>query len=247
MAPVARRGPGALLLAGAAALALYNLPASFVSGNSPALPRAGSAALSTCRSPAVDRSAGAIVQAPGDIKNGLKLIIDGQPYQILSFMSKKLGKGVGITKCKVRHLITGATVDKNLQSGTKCDAIDTEWKDATYSYYSEDSNRYVFMDLETFEEMELPGEALDGNEDWLTDGITVDIETYNDDSKVHYINFRFKGDIIAEVVKASDSNRQDGDQQVELDNGAIKSAPGYIKVGDKVLIDAKNFNIKKRV
>lgn len=239
MARVARRTQGALVLLAAGAVLALHAGQAFVSGGRAALPRAGQAV--DTRAAGVQRF-GSIVQVPGDVKNGLKLLIDGNPFQIMSFASKKLGKGVGITKCKVRHLITGATVEKTLQSGQKLDSIETSWAGATYSYYDEDNNFYVFMDGETFEEMMLPKDALGGSEEWLTDGIEVDIEKYEDT----FINFRFKGDIVVEVVQTTDTGREDGDQQVVLANGVTRSAPKYIKQGDMVVIDPVNFNIKKR-
>lgn len=238
MARFGRRSRGALLLA-LGAVAAFRAGQSFVSGSPATLPRAGQA---DSRQLDVQRLGG-ILQVPGDIKNGKTILLDGQPWVIKSFQSKKIGKGVAITKCQVKNILTGAMVEKALKSGQKVEEVETVWSDATYSYYSEDTSNYVFMDTETFEESMLPQALLGDSSEWLTDGVLVEVEKYED----RYINFRFKGDIIIEVVSTTDTSREDGDQQVVLANGVTKAAPGYIKQGDMVLIDPNTFAIKKRV
>eukprot|EP00416_Gambierdiscus_australes_P035700 CAMPEP_0171101994 /NCGR_PEP_ID=MMETSP0766_2-20121228/56530_1 /TAXON_ID=439317 /ORGANISM="Gambierdiscus australes, Strain CAWD 149" /LENGTH=215 /DNA_ID=CAMNT_0011562167 /DNA_START=122 /DNA_END=769 /DNA_ORIENTATION=+ len=191
---------------------------------------------------AVQRRAN-MIQIPGGIKNGLKLLIDGDPVQVQSFLSKKQGKGVAITKTKVRNLLTGATVEKTLQSGSKYEVIETEWRKATYSYFNEDANAYMFMDDLTFEEVEMSADVLGDAAEWLTDGVEVDLEMYDD----KFVQFQFRKDLVLEVETVIDSGREDGQKQVILANGIKKMGANYLKVGDMVQIHPTSFEIIKRV
>jgi len=186
---------------------------------------------------------GTMISIPGDIKNGIKMDIDGTPYQVVSFLSKKVGKGVAITKAKVMDLYTGAIIEKSLQSGSKYEAIDTEWVDATYSYYDEGNSQYMFMNSETYEEIPLAASVLGDSGEWLVEGNEVELESYSGTT----IKFRFKGELILDVKEILDTGRSDGSVQAVLSNGVTKQGPGYLKVGDKVLIDQDTFAIKKRL
>jgi len=186
---------------------------------------------------------GTMISIPGDIKNGIKMDIDGTPYQVVSFLSKKVGKGVAITKAKVMDLYTGAIIEKSLQSGSKYEAIDTEWVDATYSYYDEGNSQYMFMNSETYEEIPLAASILGDSGEWLVEGNEVELESYAGTT----IKFRFKGELILDIKEVVDTGRSDGSVQAVLSNGVTKQGPSYLKVGDKVLIDQDTFAIKKRL
>jgi len=236
-----------LLATAVAALRGLALPAwllpSALAGGSPRAMRGPASVPSSERGAAVIRRGGNIAQVPGDIKNGLKILIDGAPCLVESFISKKVGKGIAVTKAKVVNLLNGATVDKTLQSGQKYEVVDTMWRDATYSYFNEDTRVYNFMDAETFDEIEIPEGVIGKAADWLSDGQLVDVESYEG----QFLTFRFKGDITAEVTSIEERGRNDGQNMITLANGLTQAGPGYIKKGDTVLINPKDFSISKRL
>jgi len=112
------------------------------------------------------------------------------------------------------------------------ETIDTEWVDATYSYYNDAERNYVFMDTETFEEIELSSSVVGKAGEWLGDGQLVDVESF--DGK--WLTFRFKGEITAEVTGVEERGRNDGQNMITTANGITQAGPGYIKVGDTVLL-----------
>lgn len=59
----------------------------------------------------------AIIEVPGGLKNGVKIVMDEMPFMLLQHQSKKQGKGVAITKVKVKNMLTGAIVEKTCLSG----------------------------------------------------------------------------------------------------------------------------------
>jgi len=160
---------------------------------------------------------------------------------VQEYQAKKLGKGVAICKTKMKNLLNGNMVTESLNSGTKYEIFDTDWKTGTYSYHDEATDEYAVMDMETFEEFRIPGSVVGEAGQWIAEGCEIDFEVY--EGKI--ISTKTKGDIVMEIaeIKSDNGGR---DIQVLLSNGVTRSAPNYLKVGDKVLLN-KNFEIAKRV
>merc|ERR1719362_2153088 len=102
---------------------------------------------------------------------------------------------------------------------------------------------FMFMDTETFETSELSGESVGQAGDFLTDGLMVDIEFF--DGKP--LNLRLKENLTAKIADVLNTGRKDGEAMVTLENGVKKQGPGYLKVGDTVIINKETFKIDKRV
>eukprot|EP00930_Biecheleria_cincta_P006588 TRINITY_DN107622_c0_g1_i1.p1 TRINITY_DN107622_c0_g1~~TRINITY_DN107622_c0_g1_i1.p1 ORF type:complete len:236 (+),score=52.91 TRINITY_DN107622_c0_g1_i1:66-773(+) len=185
----------------------------------------------------------AMITVPGDMKNGLRIVVNGVPMIVQEFLAKKQGKGVAICKTKLKNLINGATVTESLSSGSRYEVFETDWKVGTYSYRDEDADDYVLMDMETFEEFRIPGGIIGELGQWLVEGMQLDFELY--DGRV--VNTQMNSDIIMEIADVKSSKDNGRDCQVVLSNGVTRTGPSYLKAGDKVLLDKVNFQISKRV
>ena len=97
-----------------------------------------------------------------DLKKGLKIEIDGDPYVITDFQFVKPGKGQALYRCKIKNILTGATQDKTYRSVEKIGKPDL--MDQTMSYSYKDAENYVFMNDETFEQLEISTELLGINQ-----------------------------------------------------------------------------------
>eukprot|EP00929_Paragymnodinium_shiwhaense_P067860 TRINITY_DN34102_c0_g1_i1.p1 TRINITY_DN34102_c0_g1~~TRINITY_DN34102_c0_g1_i1.p1 ORF type:complete len:295 (-),score=68.63 TRINITY_DN34102_c0_g1_i1:149-955(-) len=185
------------------------------------------------------------ISVPGDVKRGVKMLVDGAPVEVMEFEIHKRGRGGSMVRMKLRNLISGASEQKNLGSGSKYEEIETMWKDATYSYHDDTTDEFVFLDSETFEEMRLGGKILGDFKDWIKDGQAVDMELYND----RVINFRNRADIIEEIieVRQKTDSMQKAHVTCVLANGVARQGPYYLNVGDKVLIHPDTYEITKRV
>ena len=85
-----------------------------------------------------------------DIRKGLKIMLDGQPYVFIDFQFVKPGKGTAFTRTRIKNLLTGAVLDRTFRSGEKFDAADVEERQMQYLYREGDA--FVFMDTESFEQ-----------------------------------------------------------------------------------------------
>ena len=82
-----------------------------------------------------------------DIRKGLKVMMDGSPFTVVEFQFVKPGKGAAFTRTKLKNLLTGGVIDRNLRSGEKLEPANVETKSMQYLYKAGDS--YVFMDTST--------------------------------------------------------------------------------------------------
>jgi elongation factor P len=85
----------------------------------------------------------------GDLRKGLKIEIDGDPYEIVDFEFVKPGKGQALYKCKLKNMITGAQFDKTYRSGEKINKADLDEQQMEYLYT--DGDHYHFMNTSNFE------------------------------------------------------------------------------------------------
>lgn len=161
---------------------------------------------------------------------------------VQEFVAKKQGKGVAICKTKLKNLISGALVTESLSSGSRYELFETDWKIGTYSYRDEDSDEFVLMDMETFEEFRISGSVIGEMGEWVVEGMELDFELYEG----RVVSTQMKGDIIMEISDITSAKDNGRDCQVVLSNGVTRTGPTYLKVGDKVLLD-KDYQIKKRV
>ena len=86
-----------------------------------------------------------------DLKKGLKIEIDGDPYVITDFDFCKPGKGTALYRCKLKNMINGSTMDRTFRPVDKVGKPDLEEREMYYSYVSGDD--YMFSDAESYEEI----------------------------------------------------------------------------------------------
>jgi elongation factor P len=98
-----------------------------------------------------------------DIRKGLKVLMDGNPYTVIEFQFVKPGKGAAFTRTKFKNLLTGAVVERNIRSGEKLEPANVETKDMQFLY--KEGGDLVFMDQTSYEQVTIStdqiGEAHD--------------------------------------------------------------------------------------
>merc|ERR1712127_690461 len=87
-----------------------------------------------------------------DIKNGMTIELDGEPYKVLSFSIMKQARGAAKTTIKFKNLKRGNTIENTYRSGEKFQTAQIDKKPSQYTY-SDESDNMMFMDSETFKEV----------------------------------------------------------------------------------------------
>ena len=102
----------------------------------------------------------------GDLRKGLNIEIDGQPFEVLDYQRHKMQQRAPVTRVRVRNLLTGSVTEKTFQAyETSFTPADVESRESQYLY--NDSEFYYFMDLETYDQYELSKEQIASNNDFL--------------------------------------------------------------------------------
>lgn len=109
-----------------------------------------------------------------DFKNGMTILYDGHMYKILWFMHVKPGKGGAFVKTKLRDLRTGAVIDYTFNAAEKVEKAIIDKVTMQYLYDSGDA--LVFMDMETYEQVELPHALVEEERKYLVENMNVEIE-----------------------------------------------------------------------
>lgn len=181
---------------------------------------------------------------PTDLKKGTVCQIDGQPYRVIEYGQKVMGRGGSIVNVKLKNLITGAVIPKTFKGQDKIERA--EVNNRTVQYLYNDGSTYFFMDPESFEQFELAAELIDDAKGFLKEGDSLTLQFF--DGKV--INIELPKNIYLEVTYAEDVVKGDTTSSVlkdaTLETGVIVKVPSFIKTGDIISVDTTTGEYRER-
>ena len=180
-----------------------------------------------------------------DIKNGLCIHFNHAPYQIVEFLHVKPGKGAAFVRTKLRNLNDGRILEHTFPSGAKLDDISIEYR--TYQFLYNDPNGYHFMNIKTFEQVEMPKEVINAPE-FLKDGMECMVLFHADEDKalrvelpstvsleVKYTEPGIKGNTATNAMKLA-----------TLETGNEIKVPLFIVTGEKIIVNTSDGSYKER-
>jgi elongation factor P len=171
-----------------------------------------------------------------EFKKGLRIVFDGNPYQIVDFQHVKPGKGGAFVRTKLKHLRLGRVVDRTFRAGEKVGLVEYEQRSMQFLY--KDDN-FHFMNLDTYEQIALPADVVGEAANWLKETMEVEVFVINGDpAGVDVPNF-----VELEVVKTDPGLRGDtasgGSKPATLETGAVVQVPLFIDQGEVLRIDTR--------
>ncbi|MBY4676235.1 elongation factor P [Marinobacterium arenosum] len=170
-------------------------------------------------------------------KNGLKVMIDGDPCTMVDVEFVKPGKGQAFTRVKLRNLLTGRIWERTFKSGDSVEGADVMDTDMEYSYY--DGELWYFMDPSTFEQYGADENAVADAKKWLKEQDKVMVTLFNGNPiSVTPANF-----VELEVVETDPGLKGDtaqgGSKPATLSTGAVVRVPLFINQGEILKIDTR--------
>ncbi len=170
----------------------------------------------------------------GDLRKGLKIEINNVPYKIVDYQHVKPGKGAAFVRVKMKSFINGKVIDKTFHAGDKCEAPDLE--DKTMQYLYNDGEMLHFMDTATYEQIALSEDQVGDANQWLIDGMNVDILFYNNEA----IGVEVASVVELKIVETPPNfkgDSQGGKKPATLESGAVIQIPYHILEGDTIKVD----------
>lgn len=172
-----------------------------------------------------------------DFRKGLKIEVEGTPYEIVEFQHFKPGKGGAMVRTKLRNFLTGRMQDITFRSGEKVGKPDLEMREMQYLY--REGEDLIFMDLTTYEQLHVKESSTDGKASYLKDSQLVQVLLYNGEP----LDIELPASLVLEVTDAEPGARGDTVSNVTkpatLETGLIIQVPVFINVGDKVKVDTR--------
>ena len=173
-----------------------------------------------------------------DIKNGMTIKYEGNIYQVVEFQHVKPGKGSAFVKTKRKNLKAGTTQEITFNAGIKMEKADVRKSDLSYLYTTGDT--YVFMDNNTYDQIELPAALLEDQAKFLKEGMNV--QSMSIEGEIVGIDLpekvSYKVISAPEAVKGNTTSSAQKD--ITIETGYTLKAPLFITEGEEVIITTRD-------
>lgn len=181
----------------------------------------------------------------GDLRKGLKIEIDGDPYVIVQFDFVKPGKGQALYKCKLKNMVTGAQFERTFRSGDKFNEANLEEQEMEYLY--SEGKDYCFMNTSTYEQSFLTEEQVGEARNFLKENTVCNVLLFDgkpiEVSLPIFINLKIvKADPWVKGDTASGSTKP-----ATLETGYILQVPPFLEEGELIKIDTRTGEYVERV
>ncbi len=180
-----------------------------------------------------------------DLKKGLKIILDGDPYLVIAFDFVKPGKGQALYRTKMRNMINGSLLDRTYRSGESFEPASLE--ERTMEYLYKEGNHYTFMDQQTYEQVVMEEEVLGDSKNYLLENLKVEVMLFGEKaigiSLPNFVNLR-----VSETEQWAKGDTSGNDSKpATVETGYVLRVPPFIEEGELIVIDTRTGEYSTRV
>ena len=172
-----------------------------------------------------------------DLRVGMKVEVEKEPYLIIANEFVKPGKGQAFNRIKMKNMMNGRVVEKTYKSGEKLDLADIEENQMRFLYKEADGA--IFMDEKTFDQITISNEVLGNNQPWLMEEIIFQVILYKG-VVIEVIPPTFLEMVITETspgVRGDTSGRVL--KPATTETGAKIQVPIFVEEGDRIKVDTR--------
>lgn len=178
------------------------------------------------------------VVSTNDLKTGMTLEIDNNLFQVVDFQHVKPGKGPAFVRSTLRNARTGAVIDKTFRASEKVERAMIDKRTMLYMY--NDGESYVFMDNETFDQMQISPEALGDAANYLVANANAVMQMFGSE----IVGVDLPASVELEITMTEPGVQGDrssgGTKPATLETGLVVQVPLFIDQGERVKIDTRN-------
>lgn len=173
-----------------------------------------------------------------DLRKGLKIMVDGAPYIVVEAQFVKPGKGQAFTRTKMKNLLSGGVIERNIRSGEKMDGANVEDREFTY-LYKENADSFAFMDKKNYEQVSVMATVVDDSWKFLKENLDVHLTFYNE----RVISVTLPNFVEVKVTATEPGVKGDtatgASKLATIETGAEISVPLFINEGDILKVDTR--------
>lgn len=180
-----------------------------------------------------------------DIKNGAVLKIDGNLWSVVEFQHVKPGKGGAFVRTKLRNVTSGKVVDRTFNAGAKIETATVDRSD--YQYLYQDGDDYVFMDMKTYDQINVPATVVGDAANYMLESQAATIALH--DGTPLYIEL--PASVVLEITYTEPGLQGDrstgGTKPATVETGYEIQVPLFLETGTKVKVDTRTGEYLGRV
>ena len=181
----------------------------------------------------------------GELKNGMTILYNGEPYRVEYFQHVKPGKGSAFTRTKLRNLTSGSVLEQTFKARDDIETAVVERKEIEYLY--RDPSALHFMDPETYEEIPLPADRCEKIAPFLKENMRVTALLWQE----KLLDISLPNFVELKVTKTAPGHRGDtvtgGSKPATLETGGVVNVPLFVNEGDVIQIDTRTGEYLSRV
>ena len=173
-----------------------------------------------------------------DIKNGMTILFEDNIYTVLEFSHVKPGKGAAFVQAKLKNLRTGSIVEKRFNSGVKLDKAMVEKKSMQFLYASGDS--YNFMNMETYEQIEIGKDQIGEDVEYLKEGLNVDVTFFQGELLGLILPEKIEMKITKTEPAVKGNTTNNAMKDAILETGMKVRVPLFVEEGEMIIVSTKD-------
>lgn len=180
-----------------------------------------------------------------DLRKGVKIELDGQPYIIVDSDFVKPGKGQAFTRCRIRNYLNGNTIERTIKSNEKVAKADIEASSCQYLY--SDGEFFHFMDGTTYDQFQFTEGNLGDSIKWLVENLEYNVLFWNGKP----LSVEPPNHIEVEITQCdpgvAGNTAQGATKPATLSTGATVNVPLFVNEGDWIRVDTRTADYIERV
>ncbi|GAA6208421.1 elongation factor P [Cognatishimia sp. WU-CL00825] len=179
-----------------------------------------------------------------EIRPGNTLEHNGGLWAAVKVDHVKPGKGGAFAQVEMRNLRNGSKLNERFRSADKVERVRLEQKDQQFLYESD--GMLVFMDTETYEQIELPSELLGDRRPFLQDGMTIQVEFYDDEALNAAVPQKVTCKIVETEPVVKGQTAANSFKPAVLDNGVKVMVPPFVGQDEMIIVDTISMEYSER-
>lgn len=180
-----------------------------------------------------------------ELKKGVLFQYEGEPFRVVDYNQKVMGRGGSIVNVRIKSLIDGKVLEKTFKGNEQLDGADVSNQAVQYLY--SDGTNYFFMNQDTFHQFEVSSDLVGDYAGFMKEGDNVQLQFFNDQP----ISVELPKNVPLKVTYAEDAVKGDTSSAITKDaiveTGITIKVPAFIKTGDIISVDTSTGAYRERV